>query len=186
MKDFLKKYVKYDGMWREYDEKTPLECATLHSVISFGKQVFCDIRNCEIVEIDDYENLDWYGTEIYDDKFETGWLAPDGKFFGCQTWLHRYQACFVHRLQEKDMETAGFVKLTYLYGDREKLIVNCFSLFLQEKNITNKQYEYLKRSNITNFKEVEEMRAYLSIKSAEKNFDSKNSNNDDSENTPTM
>ena len=97
------KYVKYKNFWWEYDESTPKNKAKLINLVG-GYNTGNDITNCEIVEAKSFEDLNWYGTTIYDDKYPYGWLDRNGKFYGCDFKEHSLQAELVHHSDRRKLE----------------------------------------------------------------------------------
>lgn len=45
------------------------------------------------------------------DKYDTGWLAPDGRFYGCDYMNHSLFAEFVFKTNERDLEEKGYCKI---------------------------------------------------------------------------
>ena len=75
-----------------------------------------------IVEAKDWKDLDWKGTDLFNDKYKTGWLNLKGDFFGCDYRHHDLQAELVHGKSEKELEEIGFIKLTYNYSSKPELV----------------------------------------------------------------
>ena len=108
-------YNKLDiPFWWEYDETTPQYNATLWNLAG-GKNSGNDIRGYEIVEADSWTDLDYHGTLIYHDDYKTGWVSPEGKFYGCDYAYHSTQAKLVHKCSERELEEKGFIKITRAY-----------------------------------------------------------------------
>ena len=49
--------------------------------------------------------------EIVDNTKTTGWIAPDGTFYGCSTQDHSLVAQYVFNSDERSLERAGYVKI---------------------------------------------------------------------------
>lgn len=161
-----KVFVKYDNFWWEYDFNTPLDKATLHNFAG-GKQSDVDIRNMVIQEAKDWQFLDWKGTKIYDNNYETGWLSPSGEFFGCDHYNHITQANLLHNLTERDMEKDGWIKITYMLKNKDELV----ALLGYDNNYNRicpnaKQLSFLQKSNISN---LDEIKYYIRISRAQQN-----------------
>lgn len=97
--------------WWEYDESTPIYNATIYNM-SGGRQTEWDLRDYEIVEAEDWEYLDYNNTIILSNIYKTGWLSPNGKFYGCDYRCHNLQAQLVHNKSEFELENLGFIKIT--------------------------------------------------------------------------
>lgn len=149
-------YVKIDNFWWELDTTTPLNNATIYNLVG-GRQTEWDLTKAEIVEAKDWQHLDWSGTCLYDNTLKTGWLNPEGKFFGCDYRNHSSQANYVHGKRERDLELEGWIKLTYYWSDEKKLI----ALIGRDKNHeviipTEKQWQYLSNNrDISNLSTIE-------------------------------
>ena len=74
------------------------------------------------------------------DKFITGWIAPEGTFYGCDYQDHHYVAEYLD-LSEFQMENQGYVKIYYnplfLEGHGNEYEYFC------DKHLTNAQREVL-------------------------------------------
>ncbi len=46
-----------------------------------------------------------------DDSQMTGWVAPDGTFYGCKPYAHSLCAEYVIGIEERDLEERGYVKV---------------------------------------------------------------------------
>lgn len=116
-----------DGIpfWWEYDESTPLYSATLYNMFG-GKNSGNDIRDYEIVDANGWACLDYFGTIVYHDSYKTGWLSPDGKFYGCDYTSHMTHARLVHKCSERELEEKGFIKITKSYKYYGRLEVLCY------------------------------------------------------------
>lgn len=65
----------------------------------------------ETVEVTSLYDLDWTKTTLIDPKSETGWLGPDGTFWGCKTQDHNFVAKAVVKIEPGDMDEAGWIKV---------------------------------------------------------------------------
>lgn len=127
--------AKYPFWW-EYDESTPISCATLKT--EAGREYKgVNLENENIVTASSWQELDWNGTAILNEDFDTGWLSPSGKFYGCAYTLHSSQAMLVHGKREEDVEREGYIKITR-FSSVGKLEV----LFFGE--ITLEQFKWFK------------------------------------------
>lgn len=108
----MKHYVKYKNWWWEYDPSLPKTNTNL--INSYGGiNSGVDISGLETATAENKSGLNWYGTEAYDIKYKTGWLSPNGKFFGCDYRNHASQAKYVHGKSENELENEGWVKISY-------------------------------------------------------------------------
>jgi hypothetical protein len=139
------KFVKIDNFWWEYDPKTPRNNATVYNM-GLGQMTKLNLTNKKIVEANDWKDLNWKGTKLWDNTVKTGWLAPDGTFYGCKTELHITQAKIVHKKSESQLEQEGFVKITLLRM-RNNCTAAIFPGRFYDTNIspTIAQVEYLEK-----------------------------------------
>lgn len=153
-------FVKINNFWWELDLNTPLNRATIYNYMG-GKQTDFNLTNKQIVEADDWINLDWKGTEIFDEKYNTGWLSPDGNFYGCSYEAHAMQARLLHGTHEGELEKNGWIKIR-----RDLTKPSQITALLPYNSKTGvikptpRQIEYLKNSDINNLDEVEYLIRY--------------------------
>lgn len=100
------KFYKIDNFWWE------LEGNKLYNIVG-GHQLteWYNIKDEDIVEVDDWEYLDWIGTDIHNDNLKTGWIDRDGKFYGCDYNWHSQQAKFIHHKSQRELELLGWIKV---------------------------------------------------------------------------
>ncbi len=138
--------------WWGYDETTPKNCATIFT--SNGKKKYgVNIIDCEIADYKSWDDLDYHGTVINDDKYQTGWVAPNGTFYGCDYNFHEKQALLVFKKSERELEKAGFIKITKDYDYRQKgLLVLCFEVAPTHKQIKwfKDNYTSVNREDVLN------------------------------------
>lgn len=101
--------------WYIYDEKTPINNANVTTIGGGTRYTNIDLTGAEIVEKAKWEELDFWGTSIYNDAYKTGWVSPDGKFYGCDYASHSAHAQIVHQVSEYELERRGFIKISYDY-----------------------------------------------------------------------
>lgn len=147
-------FVKIDNFWWELDTKTPLNKATVYNRFG-GRQTGLDLSNSTIVEAKDWQHLDWLGTSVYDNAFTTGWLSPQGKFFGCSYSSHNSQAELVHGKPESQLEAEGWIKLTRNIGNERQLVAYAgrdkFNNYIAP---THLQFEYLQKCALYNYGQI--------------------------------
>lgn len=149
-----KAFVKIENYWWELDTKTPLDNAIVYNR-SGGRMTEIDVTKESIVEAKDWEYLDWFGTCIYDKKYKTGWLSPDGKLYGCDYRCHSSQANLVHKKTEEQLETSGWIKLTYSLGNTNKLMAYVGSdKYRRLIPPTDEQFEYLSKCKLHNYPDI--------------------------------
>ncbi|MBE7082455.1 MAG: hypothetical protein E7378_02085 [Clostridiales bacterium] len=142
----MKEFVKIDNFWWEYDTTTPPYNATLKNM-GFGKMSGVDIEGLIRVQAEGFECLDWYGTRVYDNKYKSGWLSPEGKFYGCDYASHIAQAKLVHRLRECDLERDGWIKIglaPFAYDGKTRLYEAYFAASDYTIYPTNEQIAYIR------------------------------------------
>ena len=105
------KFIKYDNFWWEWNDK---ESTLDYAEISRPdcSPYFINATLLELTEVKGWNDLNWYGMKLYDDKYDTGWLDRNGKFYGCDFECHEDQAQFVHNATEEELEEKGFIKIT--------------------------------------------------------------------------
>lgn len=157
----MKHFVKFNNWWWEYDATLPKSCTTLYND-GLGKTSDIDIEGMETAEAEDLSELNWYGTEVYDNKYITGWLSPSGKFFGCDYRRHNAQAKYVHGKYESDIENEGWVKISYkLYYNKNGTRSLEAIFYSQNNNVypTKEQIKYIQKHY--RGKDAEDMLGYL-------------------------
>ena len=111
------KFVKFKfsenklPVWVEYDPNTPVYDATIYNFAG-GKNSGNDLTGKQIVDAESIYDLDWNDTELLSDKFKTGWVSPEGEFYGCGYKSHELQAKYIHKKTERQLEELGFIKIT--------------------------------------------------------------------------
>lgn len=116
----MKNFVKISDYWYEYDSTSP-EFATRIIDEEFSENFLVDIRDLEKAEANRKEELDWNNTIILDNRYKTGWISPDGVFYGCEAYYHKKQARLVHKKHETKLEEEGWIRINYIYhknGDK--------------------------------------------------------------------
>ena len=74
---------------------------------------------------------------IRDDSLLTGWIAPDGEWYGCESTEHVSLANYLLKTSERDLEERGWIKVTEI------------PWYLHREDPTNwpNRYEYYHFSN---------------------------------------
>ena len=153
-------FVKYENYWYELDTSTPLKCATVYNSVG-GKMLELDLTNSPLVQANSFNELDWSDTRVFSDRYKTGWLSPDGKFYGCSYEAHLFQAKYLHNKSEREMEESGWIKIARDYDNPTK--VRALLCYDESRNLirpTYAQMDYLKNSEITNYEEISYMLKY--------------------------
>lgn len=78
----------------------------------------------EIVEADNFDELDWTGN-LLNDKYDTGWIAPDGAWYPCRPRDHSDVAELVLRSSEQSLENHGYIKVFYDPTDMKNSFLGC-------------------------------------------------------------
>lgn len=100
------KFVKIDNYWWELEGDLVVNCVGgFHSAKSYN------FTEKDIVEVDDWSDLDWNGTSLCSDEYKTGWLDRQGKLYGCDYMAHDRQAEFVHKQSTKELEKTGWIRV---------------------------------------------------------------------------
>lgn len=119
-------YILYKDYWWELVKKKNGRKSTFRCLNVMGagfdlveKQLASILKKYKVCIAEGMSNLDWSGTCVYDnEKYKTGWLDRQGNFYGCDYQHHSAQAEYVHKSSERQLELAGWVKLTYMFGNR--------------------------------------------------------------------
>ena len=119
---FLHEYLYYDngktidnGYWEIDGDRLVNACGGWHP--------YDPSPDDEIIE-SDWDYINWLrAKDAISDKYTTGWIAPDGTFYGCDYQNHHYVAEYLD-MTETMMENKGYIKI-YLnpiwtdgYGDK--------------------------------------------------------------------
>ena len=160
LKNHSSAFVKVQNYWWKLDTNTPLNNATIYNYFG-GCQSNIDLNGKLIIEADDWSDLDWKGTDVYSDSFKTGWLSPDGDFYGCSNEEHLQQAHFVHKKYENELEQQGWIKIRRdLTKPSQVTALLSYNMKGELIRPTYKQVEYLKDSEINNYEEIEYLIRY--------------------------
>ena len=100
------KFYKIDNFWWELEGKKLYNMSGGHQLAEWF-----NIKPDDIVEVNDWDDLDWTGTEIYNNDLKTGWIDRNGIFYGCGYEWHSKQADFIHKKTQRDLEILGYVKV---------------------------------------------------------------------------
>ena len=98
------KFIKVNNFWWELEGKKIYNMAGGHQLAEWH-----DTSN--VVEVEDWDDLNWEDTDIYDNKLKAGWIDREGKFYGCGYHWHSKQAEFIHKKTQRELELLGWVKV---------------------------------------------------------------------------
>ena len=148
-------YIKYKNTWWKYDEATPANDATIVSN-SGVRMCNIDISNLQQQKANSFFELDWLNTPVFSSKYKTGWLSPDGTFFGCDYHFHDDQAFLIHKKDEQKLENDGWIKISYDFV-KNGIDSNKLEAFFNSNDEmvypTNKQLAYIANNYSGNDKE---------------------------------
>ena len=136
------KFIKYDDFWWQWNDKeSDLNKAQI--LRPNYNLVVIDATKLELVEVESFNDLNWYGTKLYDNSYDTGWLDRGGKFYGCAYEYHSEQAEYLHKSTEEELEEKGFIKITK--DITQNKLIAYFSGDSYDENIspTKAQLKYL-------------------------------------------
>ena len=182
------KFAKYENYWYEYDESTPIDNAILWNRYG-GRMSGVNLSKLEIVEADDFDKLNWAETELYSDKYATGWLDKKGNFYGCTSKNHKEQAVMVHGTTEEELEKQLFIKIAYIDRLQKELSAIVCRFDGKFNQISREQLEFLKKHPINNYDEIEyiyRMQLQRKIEEEQNKKKNKNTELDENENQPGM
>ena len=74
-----------------------------------GRHAYHPSEEDEIVEAESWDSI--IKMTIRDDTEVTGWISPDGEFFGCNPRNHMRMARFFFEKEEEELEESGFIKI---------------------------------------------------------------------------
>lgn len=137
-------YVKTNGLWWKYDQTTPKSSARLFGIKKGLIKENINISSKEIISANNFLELNWHNTCVYDNRYKTGWLDPNGIFFGCDYRFHEEQAKLIHNKTDIQLENLGYIKISY---ENYNTIRNTKVLFASNNTSlcpTAKQIEYIK------------------------------------------
>lgn len=135
---FLHEYLEYndgtirDNGWWEIDGNK------LYN-IKGGFHYYDPSPNDIIIEADGWDDVPLEDF-LCDDTAITGWIAPDGKFYGCDPMDHDLIASRVLHSSEEDLEEKGYVKI---FRNPGYLVY-----IMREKGYDIDVYEFLGRSHL--------------------------------------
>ena len=105
---------EFNGFWQLEERNGELIC-----VNRFGgwHQYYEELGN-DIYEVDKYEDLP-FAKYYINDKYKTGWLDRNGRFYGCEWEMHDFVAEHCFGKWDKDLENEGWVKIALnVSGDK--------------------------------------------------------------------
>jgi hypothetical protein len=65
----------------------------------------------ETVYADDFDELDWSKTYLNDPEKESGWLSPEGIFYGCPYESHDDCAYYILKKSVAELENEGYIRI---------------------------------------------------------------------------
>lgn len=65
----------------------------------------------EPVEAEEWEDLNWSDTNLLDSTKASGWLARDGRWYGCEPRAHDTIAWLILKSEVRDLEATGWVRV---------------------------------------------------------------------------
>lgn len=139
-------YILYDNWWWELVKIKNGKKCTYRCINETGggfdleeKRFSSICKKYRLAVASDKFELDWKGTCVYDNSYETGWVDRQGNFYGCDYRQHFAQALCVHKSTEIELEQKGWVKLTYCWGNKQKPLI----LYDHNTKPTKQQIDYI-------------------------------------------
>lgn len=100
----MKKFYKHENIYWELKSEKGYNI--------YGETHDVKLDEVEIIEAKDFHHLNWKKTPVLDDKYETGWLSPEAKFYGCDDAYHSLQSFYIHKESDEiNLERKGWVKI---------------------------------------------------------------------------
>lgn len=90
--------------WWEYDKETGRVYNRAGGWHIFHAHPMQEFKEC------DWEDI--LAMTIRNDDLQTGWIAPNGEWFGCETTDHEKLARYYLKTTERDLEEKGWIKVT--------------------------------------------------------------------------
>lgn len=132
MKKFLHEFLKYrdghihdNGWWEIVGDKLYNEAGGYHYYIPEENDI--------IVEVNDWEDLDW--SFLIDNTQPYGWIDLQGNFYGCKYMEHELLAEKYFKATDRYLELKGYVKVFRGY--------DCLIEYYVYRNLTEKQKQKL-------------------------------------------
>ena len=151
------KFIKYKKAWWRVKENSKIDNADIECYDYVCKH-HMDLREFEIVEANDFNELDWSNTELLNPNSKFGWLDRDGNFYACDFACHEFQAMYIHKSDSVKLEDMGWIHISarapdmlgtlfaHFYGDYKNGVIP-----------TDAQLAYIvKRPDIKNIDSVKE------------------------------
>ena len=98
---------EFNGFWKIEERDGDLVCVNRFG----GWHNYCRELGDEFYEVDRYEDLP-FAKYLISDKYKTGWLDRDGKFYGCEWEQHSNVAWYCFGKEEEELEKGGWIKIT--------------------------------------------------------------------------
>ena len=108
---FVHEFVDYpnhknvDNGWWEYDEITN-KCYN----VAGGWHFYHLHPKDEFIE-GTWDDVLIYDFNLHRDDYITGWISPEGDFFGCSPQEHSRVAEYIYGMTEREMENSGYIKV---------------------------------------------------------------------------
>ena len=98
---------EFNGFWKLEERGSQLVCINRFG----GWHDYCKELGEDIYEVEKYEDLPF--TKYYiNDKYKTGWLDRNGRFYGCDWEMHVFVAEYCFKKTEEELEKEGWIKIT--------------------------------------------------------------------------
>ena len=93
---------EFNGFWKLEERDGRLVCINRFG----GWHDYCKELGEDIYEVEKYEDLP-FAKYYINDKYKTGWLDRNGRFYGCDWEMHDFVAEYCFKKTEKDLEKEG-------------------------------------------------------------------------------
>ena len=107
------KFVRYGNSYWEVDETRNL------MINEVGGHTSLD-PNLEIIEVENEDELDY--SFLIDDSYETGWLSPDGRWYGCEYYSHEEVADKIFKSSGDDLKDKGWKAISRNYQNKKLVL----------------------------------------------------------------
>ncbi|MFW6026047.1 MAG: hypothetical protein ACOCRX_06865 [Candidatus Woesearchaeota archaeon] len=162
-------FFKYKNNWWEYISK---DTSGNYIGKNFNdKLVTLNKSKVNLVKAKGFEDLDGTNTILDDKTQRTGWLSPEGKFYGCNYYNHSKQAEYLLKQSELQLEKQGWCRLSNEFDNPDKQVVYFNFGKNYERMPTKRQLQYLK------FNGYETHYLYTEMKRAREHKREQNKNN---------
>ena len=98
---------EFNGFWKIEEREEGTVCVNRFG----GWHWYTEDLGNDFYEVDKYEDLP-FKKYLINDKYKTGWVDREGRFYGCDWEQHSDVAWYCFGKEEYELEEAGWIKIT--------------------------------------------------------------------------